>query len=48
MLEKNIMVRDTLRMFVAEVQKYEIDSNESADDSKILQIIKKMIMNLPF
>ena len=43
MLEKNIMVRDTLRMFVAEVQKYEIDSREPADDSKVLQIINKMI-----
>ena len=43
MLEKNIMVRDTLRMFVAEVQKYEIDSKESVDDSKVLQIINKMI-----
>lgn len=43
MLEKNIMVRDTLRMFVAEVQKYEIDSKKPADDSKILQIINKMI-----
>ena len=37
------MVRDTLRMFVAEVQKYEIDSKEPADDSKVLQIINKMI-----
>ena len=36
------MVRDTLRMFVAEVQKYEIDSKEPADDSKVLQIINKM------
>ena len=43
MLEKNIMVRDTLRMFVAEVQKYEIDSKEPADDSKVLQIINKVI-----
>ncbi len=43
MLEKNIMVRDTLRMFVAEVQKYEIDSKEPVDDSKVLQIINKMI-----
>ena len=37
------MVRDTLRMFVAEVQKYEIDSKEPVDDSKVLQIINKMI-----
>ena len=43
MLEKNIMVRDTLRMFVAEVQKYEIDSKEPVDDSKVLQIINKVI-----
>ena len=43
MLEKNIMVRDTLRMFVAEVQKYEIDSKEPVDDSKVIQIINKMI-----
>ena len=43
MLEKNIKVRDPLRMFVAEVQKYEIDSKEPADDSKVLQIIYKMI-----
>ena len=37
------MVRDTLRMFVAEVQKYEIDSKEPVDDSKVIQIINKMI-----
>ena len=43
MLEKNIMVRDTLRMFVAEVQKYEIDSKEPADDSKVVQMINKLI-----
>ena len=37
------MVRDTLRMFVAEVQKYGIDLKEPAGDSKVLQIINKMI-----
>ena len=46
MLEKNIMVRDTLRMFVAEVQKYEIDSKEPADDSKVLQIINLSLIHI--
>lgn len=43
MLDKNILVRDTIRMFLAEVQKFEIDSKEVADDTKVLQIINKMI-----
>ena len=43
MLDKNILVRDTIRMFLAEVQKFEIDSKEVADDAKVLQIINKMV-----
>ena len=43
MLDKNNLVRDTIRMFLAEVQRFEIDSKEEADDSKALQIIIKMI-----
>ena len=43
MLEKDDMTRDTLRMFKSEVQKFEIDSQETADDEKALQIINKMI-----
>ena len=43
MLDKDDMTRDTLRMFKSEVQKYEIDSQETADDAKALQIINKMI-----
>jgi uncharacterized protein YqeY len=43
MLEKDNMTRDTLRMFKSEVQKFEIDSQETADDAKALQIINKMI-----
>ena len=43
MLDKNDLVRDTIRMFLAEVQRFEIDSKEEADDSKALQIITKMI-----
>lgn len=43
MLDKNNLVRDTIRMFLAEVQRFEIDSKEEANDSKALQIITKMI-----
>ncbi len=43
MLEKNDLVRDTIRMFLSEVQRYEIDNKEEVDDTKVLQIINKMI-----
>ena len=43
MLEKNELVRDTLRIFLSEVQRFEIDNKEEVDDSKALQIINKMI-----
>ena len=42
MLEKNDLVRDTIRMFLSEVQRYEIDNKEEVDDTKALQIINKM------
>jgi len=43
MLDKDDVTRDTLRMFKSEVQKFEIDNQETADDAKALQIINKMI-----
>jgi len=43
MLDKDDMTRDTLRMFKSEVQKFEIDNQATADDTKALQIINKMI-----
>ena len=43
MLEKSDLVRDTIRMFLSEVQRYEIDNKEEVDDTKALQIINKMI-----
>tara|TARA_Y100000746_G_C15412687_1_gene411011 strand:- start:730 stop:1173 length:444 start_codon:yes stop_codon:yes gene_type:complete len=43
MLDKNDLVRDTIRMFLAEVQRFEIDNKEDVDDAKALQIINKMI-----
>ena len=43
MLDKNDLVRDTIRMFLSEVQRFEIDNKEEVDDAKSLQIINKMI-----
>ena len=43
MLEKHDLVRDTIRMFLSEVQRFEIDNKEDVDDAKALQIINKMI-----
>ena len=43
MLDKDDMTRDTLRMFKSEVQKFEIDNQETVDDAKALSIINKMI-----
>ena len=43
MLDKNDLERDTIRMFLAEVQRFEIDNQEEADDCKALQIVNKMI-----
>ena len=43
MLDKNDSVRDTIRMFLSEVQRFEIDNKEEVDDAKALQIINKMI-----
>ena len=43
MLDKDKFVRDTLRLFIAEVQRFEIDNKEEVDDAKAVQIINKMI-----
>ena len=43
MLEKNHDVRDTIRMFLAELQRYEIDNKVEADDALAINIINKMI-----
>ena len=43
MLDKNDLERDTIRMFLAEVQRFEIDNKEEVTDAKALQIINKMI-----
>jgi hypothetical protein len=43
MLDKNVPVRDTLRMLLAEIQRFEIDNKVEVDDTQVLQIINKMV-----
>ena len=43
MLDKNHDVRDTIRMFLAELQRFEIDNKVEADDALAINIINKMI-----
>ena len=43
MLDRNDIVRDTIRMFLSEVQRFEIDNKQDVNDAKALQIINKMI-----
>ena len=43
MLDKNNLIRDTIRMFLSEVQRFEIDNKAEVNDAKALQIINKMI-----
>ena len=43
LVDKDNFVRDTLRLFIAEAQRFEIDNKEEVDDAKAVQIINKMI-----
>ena len=43
MLNKDFAVRDTLRMLLSEIQRFEIDNRVEVDDVQILQIINKMV-----
>ena len=43
MLAKDTDTRDTLRMLLAEIQRYAIDNKVEIDDAKVLQIINKMV-----
>ena len=43
MLSKDNVTRDTLRMLISEIKRYEIDNRIEADDSVILATLKKMI-----
>lgn len=43
MLSKDNATRDTLRMLISEIKRYEIDNRVEADDSVVLATLKKMI-----
>ncbi len=43
MLAKDSLVRDTLRMLIAEIKKFQIDNKVEAADKDVLSIINKMI-----
>ena len=43
MLAKDNATRDTLRMLISEIKRYEIDNRVDADDSVVLAPLKKMI-----
>ena len=43
MLEKRALERDTLRMLLAEIKRYQIDEKTEATDEVVLTIINKML-----
>ena len=43
MLSKDVVVRDTIRMLLSEIKKYEIDERVVADDSIITTLINKTV-----
>ena len=43
MLSKDNVTRDTLRMLISEIKRYEIDNRVEADDLVVLATLKKMI-----
>ena len=43
MLEKRPLERDTLRMLLAEIKRYQIDEKTEATDEVVLTIINKMV-----
>ncbi len=43
MLSKDVIVRDTIRMLLSEIKRYEIDERVEADDSIITTLINKTV-----
>ena len=43
MLSKDVVARDTIRMLLSEIKKYEIDERVEADDSIITTLINKTV-----
>ncbi|MDO7651665.1 MAG: GatB/YqeY domain-containing protein, partial [Gammaproteobacteria bacterium] len=43
MLSKDVITRDTLRMLISDIKKFEIDERVEADDAKISNLINKNV-----
>ena len=43
MLSKDVTVRDTLRMLIADIKRFEIDERVEADDTKVSDLINKNV-----
>ena len=43
MLSKDVIVRDTLRMLIADIKRFEIDERVKADDTKVSDLINKNV-----
>tara|TARA_B100001113_G_scaffold281578_1_gene236474 strand:+ start:221 stop:664 length:444 start_codon:yes stop_codon:yes gene_type:complete len=43
MLNKDVVTRDTLRMLISDIKKFEIDEKVEADDAKISTLINKNV-----
>ena len=43
MLSKDVIVRDTLRMLIADIKRFEIDERVEADDKKVSDLINKNV-----
>ena len=43
MLSKDVLARDTLRMLISDIKKFEIDERVEADDAKISSLINKNV-----
>lgn len=42
MLDKNVFVRDTLRLVTSEIKRFEVDNRQEPSDDEIISILKRM------
>ncbi len=42
MLDKNVFVRDTLRLVTSEIKRFEVDTRQEPSDDEIISILKRM------
>ena len=42
MFDKNVFLRDTLRLVTAEIKRFEVDNRVEATDDDLVNILKKM------